>query len=114
MRHDITLLAQRRHHMRIPNKRLHQQGLNHPRLSPKGLYQLLRYYSNPRTGIHEDVYLSNLRLTGNRKTPRDMLHHCLRMRFIVHRVNACIAKPAKLQDRDTRVRSGAGVSKLLL
>ena len=91
--------------MRIPNKRLHQQGLNHPRLSPKGLYQLLRYYSNPRTGIHEDVYLSNLRPTGNRKTPRDMLHQCLQIRFGVRGIRARIARPLRLQDRGTRVRA---------
>ena len=55
MRHDITLLAERRHHTCMPNKRLRQRGLHHPGLSPQGLYQLLRHCSHTRTRIHEDL-----------------------------------------------------------
>ena len=37
-----SLMAQRRHHTRMPNKYLRERGLRHPRLSPLGLYQLPR------------------------------------------------------------------------
>ena len=70
------------------NKRPRQRGLHHPRLSPQGLYQLLRHCSNPRTRIHEDFYLSSRGHTGNRKTPCDMLRQRLQMRFGVHRIQA--------------------------
>ena len=98
LRHDVTLLTQRRRHTRIPNKRLRQLGSHHPRLSPQGLYQLLRHCSNPRTRIHEDVYLISRRRTGNRKTPHGVLHQCLQMRFGVHLIHARIARPSELQD----------------
>ena len=98
----------------MPNKRLRQRGLHYPRLSPQGLYQLLRRGSYTRTRIHEDFYLSSRGRNGKRKTPRDMLRQRLQMRFGVNRIHARIAKPARLQDRNTRIRYGAGISKLLL
>ena len=110
MRHDITLLAQRRHHTRMPNKRLRQRGLHLSRLSPQGLYQLLRHCSNPRTRSDEGFCFSSRELTGNGKTPLGMLRHRLRMRFGVHHIYARISRHASLQDRDTRVRNGAGSS----
>ena len=66
--------------------------------------------ANPRTRTYEDVYLSSPRRTGNRQTPPDMVHQCLRMRFGVHRIHARIARPARLQDLDTRIRNFAGIS----
>ena len=62
-------------------KRLRQRGLHHPCRSPQGLHQLLRHCGNPRTRVREDFNLSSRGRTGNRKTPRDMLHQCLQMRF---------------------------------
>ena len=70
-----------------------------------------RYCRNPRTRIHEDFYLSSRGRTGNRKTSRDLLRQRLQMRFGVHRIHARIARPVRLQDRDTRVRHVAGISK---
>ena len=91
MRHDLTLLAQRRHHTRMPDKRLRQRGLHHPQLSPQGFYQLLRHCSNPRTSIHKDYYLSSRGRAEKRKTPRDMLRQRLQMRFGVYRIHARVA-----------------------
>ena len=101
MRHDITLLAQGRNHTRMPNKRLRQRGLQYPRLSLQGLYQLLRHFGTPRTRFHEDFYLSSRGRTGNRNKPRDVLRQRLQMRLGVHRVHARIARLARLQDRET-------------
>ena len=114
MRHDITLLTQRRHHTRMPNKRLRQRGLRHPRLSLQGIYQLLRHCSNPRTRIYEDLDINRRGRTGNSKTRRDMLRQHLQMWFGVHRIYTRITKPARLQDRNTRIRNVAGISKTLL
>ena len=69
MRHDITLLAQRRHHTYIPSKRLHQRRLHHLHLSPQGLYQLLRHCRNPRTRIHENFTSAAADAPGTARRP---------------------------------------------
>ena len=62
-------LAQRRHHTRMPHKRLRNRGLRHPRLSLQGLHQLVRYSCNARTESISTLASAAPEATGTARLP---------------------------------------------